>query len=102
MTSPRPRVMTSPICGASPWASPEARENPDYSRSAGGIGGQDGEMATKDVVLSLDVVALSLAERAAELSGDSLSEVVSACLNRHLLADYAPGSIPTAGRCDER
>ncbi|MFE3229842.1 hypothetical protein [Nocardia sp. NPDC059228] len=68
------------------------RENLDYPRSACDrtIGGQDGRMATKDVVLSLDVVALSLAERAAELSGDSLSEVVSACLNRHLLTDYAP------------
>ena len=49
-------------------------------------------MAARQVVLRLDSVALSLAERAAELSGESVDEVISACLNRHLIGDYAPGS----------
>ncbi|UFS95504.1 hypothetical protein [Nocardia huaxiensis] len=47
-------------------------------------------MATTKVTLSMDSVALSLAQRAAELSGSSVSAVVSAVLNRHLLTDYAP------------
>ncbi|WP_162958810.1 hypothetical protein [Nocardia yunnanensis] len=49
-------------------------------------------MATREVVLRLDSVALSLAEAAAQRSQTSVDEVISGCLNRHLIGDYAPGS----------
>ncbi|MFE3195890.1 hypothetical protein ACFXHA_43305 [Nocardia sp. NPDC059240] len=51
-------------------------------------------MATTKVTLSLDTVALSLAKAAADRSGASVSAVVSALLNRHLLTDYAPVALP--------
>jgi len=45
---------------------------------------------TTKITLSVDSVALSLAQRAAELSGVSVSAVVSGVLRRHLLTDYGP------------
>ena len=47
-------------------------------------------MATTKVTLSMDSVALSLAHRAAEMDGVSLSAVVSKILRRHILTDYGP------------
>ncbi|WP_280427823.1 hypothetical protein [Nocardia brasiliensis] len=47
-------------------------------------------MATVKVTLDLDAVALSLAQRAAELDDTTVSAVVSKVLARHLLTDYAP------------
>ncbi|WP_067904489.1 hypothetical protein [Nocardia vaccinii] len=51
-------------------------------------------MATTKVTLSLDTVALSLAKAAADRSGASVSAIVSATLNRHLLHDFAPAPTP--------
>lgn len=45
---------------------------------------------TTKVTLSIDSVALSLAQRAAELDGASVSAVVSRVLRQHLLTDYGP------------
>jgi hypothetical protein len=59
-------------------------------------------MATTKITLSLDVVALSLARGAAELSGESVSAVVSGTLARHLLADYAPPALPPDHARDRR
>ncbi|MFN2494673.1 MAG: hypothetical protein ABR608_02020 [Pseudonocardiaceae bacterium] len=50
--------------------------------------------ATTKITLSIDSVALSLAQRAAELSGVSVSAVVSRVLRRHLLTDYGPSRVP--------
>ena len=52
---------------------------------------------TTKVTLSLDSVALSLAQRAAELDGASVSAVVSRVLRRHLLTDYGPPPGPCTG-----
>lgn len=45
---------------------------------------------TTKITLSVDSVALSLAQRAAELDGLSVSAVVSKVLRRHLITDYGP------------
>jgi hypothetical protein len=45
---------------------------------------------TTKITLSIDSVALSLAQRAAELDGLSVSAVVSKMLRRHILTDYGP------------
>lgn len=52
---------------------------------------------TTKVTLSVDSVALSLAQRAAELEGVSVSAVVSRVLRRHLLTDYGPSARPDTG-----
>lgn len=52
-------------------------------------------MATTKVTLSVDSVALSLAHRAAEIDGVSLSAVVSKILRRHILTDYGPAPGPS-------
>ena len=49
---------------------------------------------TTKVTLSVDSVALSLAHRAAEIEGVSLSAVVSKILRRHILTDYGPAPGP--------
>ena len=49
---------------------------------------------TTKVTLSMDSVALSLAHRAAEMEGVSLSAVVSKILRRHILTDYGPAPGP--------
>ena len=49
---------------------------------------------TTKVTLSVDSVALSLAHRAAEMDGVSLSAVVSKILRRHILTDYGPAPRP--------
>jgi hypothetical protein len=49
---------------------------------------------TTKVTLSVDSVALSLAHRAAEMDGVSLSAVVSKILRRHILTDYGPAPGP--------
>lgn len=51
---------------------------------------------TTKITLSIDSVALSLAQRAAELSALSVSAVVSGMLRRHLLTDYGPPPVPRA------
>ncbi|MFI5783459.1 hypothetical protein [Nocardia sp. NPDC051570] len=51
-------------------------------------------MATAKVTLSLDIGAISLGRRAVELTGDSLSAIVSKTMNRHLLTDCAPAPVP--------
>ncbi|MGH4015320.1 MAG: hypothetical protein ACRDSL_15630 [Pseudonocardiaceae bacterium] len=51
-------------------------------------------MATTKITLSVDSVALSLAQRAAELSGVSVSAVVSRVLRRQLLTHYGPSRVP--------
>ena len=51
-------------------------------------------MATTKVTLSMDSVALSLAHRASEIEGVSLSAVVSKILRRHILTDYGPAPGP--------
>ena len=50
--------------------------------------------STTKITLSIDSVALSLAQRAAELDGVSVSAVVSRVLRRHLLTDYGPSRVP--------
>ncbi len=52
---------------------------------------------TTKITLSIDSVALSLAQRAAELEGVSVSAVVSRVLRRHLLTDYGPSRVPCTG-----
>lgn len=52
---------------------------------------------TTKITLSVDSVALSLAQRAAELSGLSVSAVVSGVLRQHLLTDYGPPSGSSTG-----
>ena len=49
---------------------------------------------TTKITLSMDSVALSLAQRAAELDGLSVSAVVSKVLRRHILTDYGPSAGP--------
>lgn len=49
---------------------------------------------TTKVTLSVDSVVLSLAHRAAEMDGVSLSAVVSKVLRRHILTDYGPSPGP--------
>jgi hypothetical protein len=49
---------------------------------------------TTKITLSIDSVALSLAQRAAELGGLSVSAVVSKMLRRHILTDYGPSAGP--------
>ena len=49
---------------------------------------------TTKITLSLDSVALSLVQRAAELDGLSVSAVVSKMLRRHILTDYGPSAEP--------
>ncbi|MGH3929286.1 MAG: hypothetical protein ACRDTF_04845 [Pseudonocardiaceae bacterium] len=57
---------------------------------------------TTKITLSVDSVALSLAQRAAELSGLSVSAVVSEVLRRHLLTDYGPPpGVGAEGELDE-
>ncbi|MEO7193735.1 MAG: hypothetical protein ABIZ05_02775 [Pseudonocardiaceae bacterium] len=52
---------------------------------------------TTKITLSVDSVALSLAQRAAELDGVSVSAVVSRVLRRHILTDYGPPARPYTG-----
>lgn len=52
---------------------------------------------TTKITLSVDSVALSLAHRAAEMDGSSLSAVISKVLRRHLLTDYGPAPGPVTG-----
>lgn len=52
--------------------------------------------STIKITLSLDSVALSLAQRAAEMDGLSVSAVVSKMLRRHILTDYGPPAGPDA------
>lgn len=52
---------------------------------------------TTKITLSVDSVALSLAHRAAEMDGVSVSAVVSKVLRRHLLTDYGPAPGPCTG-----
>ncbi|MGH3906565.1 MAG: hypothetical protein ACRDTE_20645 [Pseudonocardiaceae bacterium] len=49
--------------------------------------------STTKITLSVDSVALSLAQRAAELAGVSVSAVVSRALRRHLPGDYGPSAV---------
>ncbi len=52
---------------------------------------------TTKITLSVDSVALSLAQRAAEIDGVSLSAMVSRILRRHILTDYGPPSVEPYG-----
>ncbi len=57
---------------------------------------------TTKITLSVDSVALSLAHRAAEMDGLSLSAVVSKVLRRHILTDYGPSPGPYTGADRQR
>ncbi|MGH3851838.1 MAG: hypothetical protein ACRDRT_19510 [Pseudonocardiaceae bacterium] len=68
-----------------------------------GLGvGSSGMTTTTKITLSVDSVALSLAQRAAELDGVSVSAVVSRVLRRHILTDYGPSDRPYTGADRQR